>query len=196
MTGPRPKTNNGRLAIQYVTGSGLTHRCNLDVQIDNPDAGAPYSLVQLEDLPILWSDAATQFTTLAKALFAADASLQIAELYRYNAGVYIQLDVFSIGVLGTNGATSTKAQEETFVFYDAAHHLDKIVFLETGYTGVDHNALAGLAVAEAAFVTDVLDQAGGHIGAWYESKGGVGLARFLARTKTYNRRLRRKEGLS
>lgn len=195
MTGPKPKLNNGRIAIQYVTGSNLVHHCNLDVDIIDPTGSPPYSIRALDTTPVLWSVAAVEFVTLAKALYGSDSSFQTATLYDYSAGIYNPIDFDTLGVLGTATGATTLAQETTFVYRDANRNLDKIVFLETVAVGVDRNAIAGLTGAELAFVNDTLTFTSGHIGYWYQSKDAVFLLRFLARTKSYNRRLRRKLGL-
>lgn len=195
MTGPHPKLNNGRISLEYICGSGKKHRCNLDVTLANP-GGSPSELVaNLGTTPVLFTDAVDMFVLLAKALMGTDATFQTAYTYHVSGGAFIQDDIYSVGVVGTAAGLSTAAGEYTLVFRDSDHNLDKIVLLETHFSGVDRNAFGGMSVAEQALVTDVLDVTTGHIGNWYQSKEAHIIWTFIARTKSYNKKLRRQEGL-
>lgn len=194
MAGPRPKTNNGTVQLSYQSGTLLTHKCNLDVTINNPGGPSPLLLTTASAGSVDWRVATAAALPLIQDLFGTDAGGFAWTLFHFTGGTLIPIDSYAPGGLGTSGLTQA-AEESTFFFYDTFRRADKIVFLETRFPGPNRSLLAGLAPAESAFVTDVLDQTSPHIGSWYQSKSGAQTPTFLARTRSYNRRLRRKLGL-
>lgn len=194
MTGPKPKLNNGRIQIAYNSDGSSPHECNLDVHISNPSGPAPFLLAEQTGGTVLWTDAVDQFVALMKAFFRSTGTIQNATLSKYVSGVYQPVDTYSIGVAGTSSNTQVPASEATIVFRDAAYNLDKIVLLEGTFGVPFHTAYGLLFPAAQALVDDVLNQAAGHVGTWYQSKSAQPIQSFLFWTHTLNKRLRRVHG--
>lgn len=193
MPGPKPQVANGRLAIDYLSGSGKTHTCNLDVELSGSLTGI--NIVSVSGGSMLFSDAADNAIAVLKAMFNATTTFGVYTLYHYDTGAWIPNASGSSGVTGTNGGADTKAGEGTFTFRDSAYNIDKIVLLEGAFGGLVHQAYAALGVASKAVVDSVLTATAGNIGDFYVSKANLEIASFQYYTQSFNKRLRRQWGL-
>jgi len=193
MPGPLPQLADGRLAIKYLSGTGNTHVCNLDVTL----SGSLSSNLLVRDSggTISFDDAADEFITVAKAMFNASTVFGVYTLYHYDTGAWIPNASGSSGVSGTNGGADTVAGEGTFTFRDTAYNLDKIVLLEGAFGSLVHQAYAALGVASKALVDSVLARSVGNVGDWYSTKSDLRVASFQYYTQSFNKRLRRQSGL-
>jgi len=193
MPGPLPQIANGRLAIKYLSGTGNTHTCNLDVELSGSLTGN--NIVSASAGSMLFSDAADNAIDKLKAMFNATTVFGVYTLYHYDDGAWIPNASGSSGVSGTNGGADTVAGEGTFTFRDSAYNLDKIVLLEGAFGSLQHQAYAALGVASKAVVDSVLSATAGEIGDFYVSKANLLIASFGYYTQSFNKRIRRESGL-
>lgn len=193
MPGPLPQVANGRLAIQYLSGTGKEHTCNLDCVLAGSITGN--NIVNVSSGSMLFSDAADDAIGVLKAMFNTTTVFGVYTLYHYDGGAWIPNASGSSGVSGTNAGADTKAGEATFTFRDSAYNLDKIVLLEGAFGGLVHQAYAALGVASKAVVDSVITATAGNIGDFYVSKAALEIANFQYFTQSFNKRLRRQWGL-
>jgi hypothetical protein len=191
---PTPVVPNGKLRLSYVVAS-LTHIFDMRASINNPSAGSGYLLDLFGGGTIAWASAFGQVDALIGALFHSDASFGQWTLYLRDGSNYVPLDSGASAATGSNTLNNQAAGQLTLNFKDASNRLDKLVLLESSFLA-PQKATSGTFLGAGTFMSDVINTASGHIGSWFQGRGGVVPTRKLSAVVTLNRRIRRDRSLA
>lgn len=189
-----PIAVNGQIDI-YYTGRTLQHVSQIRCEITNPLAGGGYTI----DTPngsISWTDGVDDYVNVFKPLVPTTGTIDFAVLQLYDAGVYTQLDTYSLGVAGTGAFTPQAGSQLTWTFRDDTNHLTKLVMLEVAVGAPFRLNFGGLSGAAAAFATDLLSLSVGAAGAWTEGRSGSHFKRLVHLTGGFNKKLLRRLNLA
>lgn len=188
-----PISVDGQIDIHYTQGT-VDHILQLRCEITTAGMTPPFNLLSVSSGTILWTDAVDDLVPLLQPLMKTTTVINQAVLQRYDAGTYILLDSYSIGLAGTSTAAANPAAQETFTFRDLANKLVKVVLLGGVQVPPQHLFYAGLSTAQKNFVDSILANTAGTIGDWMLGRGGNDVRRFIAWTCSINKRWQRELG--
>lgn len=193
---PTPITPNARVSW-YITVNALVHRLSMYVNA----TGTPGSMVIIDNQPgapnFTLQQAADTVWNLVRPLYQLSVNCNTAALELYSAGAYAQdSTVTPTNPAGTNGAGIVIAGEATYTFKDDTNRRVNLVLLETCIAAPAKQGYAAMSAAEKALIDSMrISTLGGDIRDLQRSRGDHTVNRFIFKTTTYNRRLRRKRGL-
>lgn len=189
-----PISVDGQIDIHYTVAT-IPHVAQWRCEIVTPGLTPPFTILSKSSGSILWTDGVDDAVDVLRPILASDATINNAVLQRYNAGVYEQIDTYSIGLAGTGAAAHKNAEQETYTFKDLGNKLVKVVLQEGMNTPPDKIQYANLGAAYKTFVDDVLSNSAGTIGDWFLGRGGNDVIRFLNLTISINKYVQRKRNL-
>lgn len=192
-----PILADSQLDLSY-TVKGFPHKMQLRCNRTSQTGGFWY-LAQASGSGIKAADAADMmFTLLAPLYKPADAAFVGYQLQSYVSGAYFPLEQNATAVAPTDTNIVQVAQQATLTFLDSAFKKVKIILLENRQTPANKYQYTDLSGAYLALVDSVLDESDAGIGSWFCGRGDSPITKlsYLSLVTTYNRRLRRKRGLS
>jgi len=192
-----PITANAQMDLHY-TVDGLPHIIQLRCHKVGVSGGNQL-LGQSSGSQITAPDAADMAFTLLGPLYkAANTSFDQWVLQSYADGIYNPLQQGSTAVVPTDTAAIQQAQQATYTFVDSHFQKVRLILLENRVTPANKYAYADLGGAYKTLADSMLSEADTDLGSWVTGReGDVNLTfTFLSLVTTYNKRLRRKRGLS
>lgn len=196
-TGPTPITADGRLTMLY-TSAGIQHKLRLRCQIDHfttPD----WYLKSSTGTPVKASDAADEVFTLLAGLYkSGTSSFDGWELDKYVSGAYLPQQAGATAITPSDSAAVQVAQQVTVTFRDDNFKKVRFIFLEQRTTPAAKYSYGQLGGEYLALVNSIIGETSSDIGRWYCGRGDADTnsLSYVSLVSTYNRKLRRRRGLS
>jgi len=192
-----PILADSQLDLTYIV-EGFPHKMQLRCNRTSQTGGFWY-LAQASGSGIKAADAADMMFTLLSPLYKpAQASFVGYQLQSYVDGAYFPLEQNATTVAPTDTATVQVAQQATLTFLDGEFKKVKVILLENRLTPANKYQYTDLGGAYLDLVNSIIAEDDASVGSWFCGRGDSPISKlsYLSLVTTYNRRLRRKRGLS
>lgn len=192
-----PILADSQLDLSYIV-QGFPHKIQLRCNRTSQTGGFWY-LAQASGSGIKAADAADMVFNIIKGLYkATEASFVGYQLQSYVSGAYFPLEQNATSVTPSDTNPGQPAQQATLTFLDGDFKKVKFILLENRVTPANKYQYTDLGGDYLALVDSILDESDAGIGSWFCGRGDSPISKlsYLSLVTTYNRRLRRKRGLS
>lgn len=138
------------------------------------------------------------FTLLAPLFKTADSSFDQWVLQSYADGIYTPIQQGSTAIAPSDTNDVQVAQQATYTFVDSLFKKVRLILLENRVTPANKYEYADLGGAYKDLADSMISETDANLGSWVTGRSGdtTRTFTFLSLVTTYNKRLRRKRGLS